>query len=109
TDQAHRLGSLVVNPGGPGGSGYLLPLQLVIQNTASAKLNDRYDLIGFDPRGVGYSTKVNCPELTGGGQPPPGPISEQEARQAYDSQVTANNACARRAAAFLRQLTSPNV
>jgi pimeloyl-ACP methyl ester carboxylesterase len=109
TDQAHRLGSLAVNPGGPGSSGYLLPLQLVIQDTTSAKLNNRYDLIGFDPRGVGYSTKVVCPELAGGGQPAAGPITEQEARQAYSHEVTANKGCAQHDTPFLAQLTTPNV
>jgi hypothetical protein len=53
TDHAHRLGSLAMNPGGAGGSGYLLPIQIVMRNTANAQLNDHYDLIGFDPRGVG--------------------------------------------------------
>lgn len=58
TDQAHRLGSLALNPGGPGGSGYLMPIEVVRKG---AELNRRYDLIGFDPRGVGHSTKVECP------------------------------------------------
>jgi hypothetical protein len=57
TDPRRRLGSLAVNPGGPGGSGYLMPIELVMTDT---ELNGRYDLIGFDPRGVGYSTKSNC-------------------------------------------------
>ncbi|MCX4749826.1 alpha/beta hydrolase [Kitasatospora sp. NBC_01287] len=56
--QGQRLGSLFFNPGGPGGSGidYL-------SNTAVSQfktLNQRYDLVGFDPRGVGRSTAVHC-------------------------------------------------
>jgi hypothetical protein len=32
-DQAHRLGSLAFNPGGPGDSGYLMPIRVMLQNT----------------------------------------------------------------------------
>jgi pimeloyl-ACP methyl ester carboxylesterase len=58
TDPATRIGSLVVNPGGPGGSGietvHFLTEQLPDELTA------RFDLVGFDPRGVGDSTAVDC-------------------------------------------------
>ncbi|GAA3510563.1 pimeloyl-ACP methyl ester carboxylesterase [Streptosporangium album] len=73
-DRARRLGSIALNPGGPGGSGYLMPIDTTMRNKAAARLNDRYDLIGFDPRGVGYSTKIDClPSGPGGGEPGPGP------------------------------------
>jgi pimeloyl-ACP methyl ester carboxylesterase len=57
-DQANRIGSLFLNPGGPGGSGYRLPTigQLIFQPTVL----DRFDLIGFDPRGVRRSTPLRC-------------------------------------------------
>jgi hypothetical protein len=64
TDAKHSLGDLVVNPGGPGTSGYLMPIQLVTSNNQVAKLDDHYNLIGFDPRGVGYSARVSCPSLS---------------------------------------------
>ncbi|MGN6324418.1 alpha/beta hydrolase [Pseudolysinimonas sp.] len=54
-----RLGSLLINPGGPGGSGYDFVAQsadYVVTPTVLA----RYDVIGFDPRGVGRSTPVVC-------------------------------------------------
>lgn len=54
-----RRGVLLVNPGGPGGSGLPMPLQLAALG-APASLLDRYDLIGFDPRGVGHSSPVYC-------------------------------------------------
>jgi pimeloyl-ACP methyl ester carboxylesterase len=109
TDPAHRLGSLAVNPGGPGDSGYLMPTRLIMQSPTNARLNQRYDMIGFDPRGVGYSTKVDCPELARGTTPPPGPPTEKAARQAYARQVAANQACAKHDPAFLSQLTTANV
>ena len=57
TDQAHRLGSLVVNPGGPGGSGISYATS---GDVADASVLARYDLVGFDPRGVGASDPVEC-------------------------------------------------
>ncbi|WP_137723748.1 alpha/beta hydrolase [Prescottella subtropica] len=51
-----RIGSLLVNPGGPGASG--LALASIADGTDVA---ERFDVIGFDPRGVGASTpQVRC-------------------------------------------------
>lgn len=52
-----RLGSLVFNFGGPGGSGVDI-LPRAAQDYAA--LNTRYDLVSFDPRGVGRSAPVTC-------------------------------------------------
>ncbi|WP_375430214.1 alpha/beta fold hydrolase [uncultured Friedmanniella sp.] len=53
-----RIGTLFLNPGGPGGSG----VDLVQEAPAflSRTLLDRFDLVGFDPRGVGSSDAVRC-------------------------------------------------
>jgi pimeloyl-ACP methyl ester carboxylesterase len=60
TDQANRIGSVLTNPGGPGASG----IQFLQGEAASmTNLNRRFDLIGFDPRGIGQSAPVRC--LTG--------------------------------------------
>ena len=56
--QSQRIGSLLVNPGGPGGSGVNLATGLV--GALSQQILDRFDLVGFDPRGVGLSDPVNC-------------------------------------------------
>ena len=53
-----RLGSLLINPGGPGGSGLTFTSNFL--SFAGAPLLDRYDIVGFDPRGVGESTPINC-------------------------------------------------
>lgn len=55
SDPARRQGVLLLNPGGPGGDGLLMPS--FFRNDAVAK---PFDLIGFDPRGVGRSTQLNC-------------------------------------------------
>src|SRR5690625_4809200 len=52
------VGSLFVNPGGPGGSG--IQLAEAAQVMFSADLLDGYDIVGFDPRGVGQSSAVDC-------------------------------------------------
>ncbi len=61
--QTDRIGSLLVNPGGPGGSGADAALSLAL--SLPEDVLRRFDLVGFDPRGVGLSTAVECipPEL----------------------------------------------
>nr|WP_234435489.1 alpha/beta fold hydrolase [Streptomyces sp. NRRL B-24051] len=54
-----RRGVLMLNPGGPGGSGLALSALLVAQGLPSS-VTDRYDLIGMDTRGIGHSTPVSC-------------------------------------------------
>ncbi|NEK87774.1 alpha/beta hydrolase [Blastococcus saxobsidens] len=56
--QTDRIGSLVVNPGGPGGSGADAALGLAL--TLPEDVLRRFDIVGFDPRGVGLSTPVEC-------------------------------------------------
>ncbi|MBB2744966.1 UNVERIFIED_ORG: pimeloyl-ACP methyl ester carboxylesterase [Microbispora rosea subsp. rosea] len=58
TDSAARVGSLVINPGGPGGSGVDAVLEQRL--TFSAEISRRFDLVGFDPRGVARSHPVVC-------------------------------------------------
>ena len=57
-DPGGRIGSLVVNPGGPGvpGTSYAAQAEQVFR----APLLDRFDIVGFDPRGTGDSEPVDC-------------------------------------------------
>ncbi|MFB7670004.1 alpha/beta hydrolase [Kitasatospora purpeofusca] len=57
TDGQPRIGSLIYNFGGPGGSG-VATLPALAKDYAD--LNARYDLVSFDPRGVGNSAGVRC-------------------------------------------------
>jgi len=79
TKPSKRIGSLVVNPGGPGGSGVFY--------AAGAQFNDPvravYDIVGFDPRGVGTSAPVKClnnREMDAflGGDPTPDNVTEEQ-------------------------------
>jgi pimeloyl-ACP methyl ester carboxylesterase len=65
TDPTHRIGSLITNPGGPGGSG----VEFVKQNYPATsgqpshfgpQLRAEFDIVGFDPRGVGASAPITC-------------------------------------------------
>ncbi|MFC7341949.1 alpha/beta hydrolase [Saccharopolyspora griseoalba] len=62
-DQERKIGSLTVNPGGPGASGMSAAASLS-QALDQTELGQRFDLVGFDPRGVAASEPaVRC--LTG--------------------------------------------
>jgi pimeloyl-ACP methyl ester carboxylesterase len=56
--QHDRIGSLVVNPGGPGGSG--VDLAAYLSEQLPGDILERFDIIGFDPRGVSRSDPVKC-------------------------------------------------
>ncbi|MCU1354941.1 MAG: Alpha/beta hydrolase family protein, partial [Acidimicrobiales bacterium] len=55
-DQAHKIGSLLMNPGGPGASA----IDLIESVPLPTALTDRFDIVGFDPRGVGRSHPLQC-------------------------------------------------
>ncbi len=57
-DPGDRLGSLVVNPGGPGAPGTEYAAQAA--QVFRQPLLDRFDIVGFDPRGTGSSDPVDC-------------------------------------------------
>lgn len=55
-----RIGSLLMNPGGPGGPGMSMAAAGAT-TLADSSLTERFDLVGFDPRGVGASTPaIDC-------------------------------------------------
>ncbi|MGV4981121.1 alpha/beta hydrolase [Streptomyces sp. NRAIS4] len=53
-----RHGAILFNPGGPGGEGLDMPVMM--KDAMPQKVREQYDLIGFDPRGVGRSSPVTC-------------------------------------------------
>jgi pimeloyl-ACP methyl ester carboxylesterase len=59
TDPARRLGVLVVDPGGPGGSA----VQFALSGFFSPELRARFDIIGIDSRGSGNSMAIRCADL----------------------------------------------
>ncbi|MFI9448967.1 alpha/beta hydrolase [Amycolatopsis sp. NPDC052450] len=65
TDPARRVGSLLTNPGGPGGAGVTVLKYggrgFALDRPELAEVRQRFDVIGFDPRGVGESRPaISC-------------------------------------------------
>ncbi|MET9625847.1 alpha/beta fold hydrolase [Lentzea sp. NPDC006480] len=92
TDQKKRRGVLLLNPGGPGNQGVSLPYDLT--KTKFAELNTDHDLIGFDPRAVGFSGGVGC-EATpeDGPEPDPQASPSERFRQDYERNARTNARC----------------
>ncbi|HEY3095261.1 MAG TPA: alpha/beta hydrolase [Acidimicrobiia bacterium] len=58
TDRKHRIGSLLMNPGGPGAPG--AEFVRSIESVLPDEIRKRFDVIGFDPRGSGETHPVKC-------------------------------------------------
>ncbi|GAC1316617.1 MAG: alpha/beta hydrolase [Acidimicrobiales bacterium] len=90
SNPAMRIGSLVVNPGGPGESGLLnFDKDLSVLPTGMLA---RFDVVGFDPRGIGKSSPIHCPAGGAASGPAPDPVPQTAA--ARDALVAADRAYA---------------
>ena len=58
SDPSRRIGSLFFNPGGPGGSG--VDFILSAATAFPEDMRAHFDMVGFDPRGIGRSTALRC-------------------------------------------------
>lgn len=66
-DPEDHQGSLVLNPGGPGGSG----LDMLAWELFTSDIRDAFDLVSFDPRGIGASAPITCGEGLAEGEDSP--------------------------------------
>lgn len=57
-NSSQRIGSLLVNPGGPGASA--IDFMRIWARIVSPDIRNRFDIVAFDPRGVGESTPIDC-------------------------------------------------
>ncbi|UXY21138.1 alpha/beta hydrolase [Streptomyces cynarae] len=108
TGQGRHLGSLLVNPGGPGGSavGYLEQYAGV---GYPAEVRARYDMVAVDPRGVAHSEPVECldgPRMDAYAQTDITPDSPAETRRLVDAYKRFAEGCGRHSAALLRHVST---
>ncbi|AZP21011.1 alpha/beta hydrolase [Streptomyces aquilus] len=104
-----RQGSLVYNPGGPGGSGMYFPLMGYLPEWK--RLAAAYDLVGYAPRGVGRSAPLSCEDpkhFLKAPSPAPTHPSESYKRERIAEAKAYARGCARRAGSALRHYTSLN-
>jgi pimeloyl-ACP methyl ester carboxylesterase len=112
TDPAHKIGSLFLNPGGPGGSGVEFARDVAPYLYGGA-IQSRFDIVGFDPRGVERSSPIRCfdsPSEWSPAMPRFGyPITaEQEARTQLADQYLAD-ACKAHASAIMDHMATADV
>ncbi|WSQ12441.1 alpha/beta hydrolase [Streptomyces sp. NBC_01231] len=102
-------GSLVFNPGGPGGSGMYFPLIGALPEWK--RLAAAYDLVGYAPRGVGRSAHLSCEDpktfLKAPTQAPTHPSEAYKKERIAQAKAYARG-CAQRAGDALRHYTSLN-
>jgi pimeloyl-ACP methyl ester carboxylesterase len=113
TDPAHRIGSVFFNPGGPGAPGVAtLPL---LYGQFPAAVRARFDVVSFDPRGIGQSTELQCFDTIGqeqqllSGAPAGYPIGAAQQRAWENTYATFDKACAAHAGPLLAHDTTAEV
>ncbi|QFZ20167.1 alpha/beta fold hydrolase [Saccharothrix syringae] len=99
---AKRRGVLLLNPGGPGGAGLDMP-----EFFAGNRIAETYDLIGFDPRGVGESSPLECEASPEIGTLTSRPTDAQFADWTATARA-AEAACARAAGGIRPYVNTPN-
>jgi alpha/beta hydrolase fold. len=110
TDPKARIGSLIVNPGGPGASGVDFVRQSADAHLFPAALRKHFDIVGFDPRGVNSSTAIRCIDnLDERAAIDPSPDNAAELKALVDSARHYAEACAKRNDALLPYLSTDAV
>ncbi len=108
--RSHRIGQLVVNPGGPGGSAVDYAASGSLQ--FGPTLTRYFDIVGMDPRGVGRSDPVTCADTAGLDayvSADSGPDNPREVAT-YDRVTrTLGQGCARRSGALVRHVSTVEV
>ncbi|WP_407548246.1 alpha/beta hydrolase [Streptomyces sp. Pv4-95] len=106
-----RQGSLLYNPGGPGGSGMKFPTRITTKSALWAKTAKAYDFVGFDPRGVGHSAPISCEDPQEFVKAPKAdPVPDSEADKTAQRKLAKEYAdgCAERSGDLLPYMTTPN-
>jgi pimeloyl-ACP methyl ester carboxylesterase len=112
TDPAHRIGSLFVNPGGPGGSGFQEVLDAG-QQLFTPEVRAHFDIVGFDPRGMWRSSALRCfgsdrqwgPLFL----PISFPITPAEEQEWMGADLFLDSSCAQRGGSIASHMSTANV
>ena len=111
-DPSHRLGVLFVNPGGPGEPAVDLAGSSGLSASIPQAVLDRFDVISWDPRGIGLSHGLTCPDAATTGQiesldpDPRTPSAIGAYRTAFDAVASQCQATARDILAYLSEANS---
>ncbi|HEV7627850.1 MAG TPA: alpha/beta fold hydrolase, partial [Streptomyces sp.] len=109
--KSDRQGSLLYNPGGPGGSGLRFPARITDKNPLWTKTAKAYDFVGFDPRGVGHSAPISCMDPQEFVKAPKqDPVPDDEADKNAQRKLAKEYAdgCKERSGDLLPHMTTPN-
>jgi pimeloyl-ACP methyl ester carboxylesterase len=111
-DPAHKLGSVFLNPGGPGGSGVDL-VRDAGRSLFTEQVRARFDLVGFDPRGIIRSTPLRCYDtldqaIADAFAPFPFPVTRKEERTWVRFDRNLARACAARGGPILNHMATAN-
>jgi pimeloyl-ACP methyl ester carboxylesterase len=111
-DKAGRIGSLFLNPGGPGGSG--VDFVTAAEIFFSPEILARFDIIGFDPRGIGRSEPLTCfaseqEAVEFVAFQPPFPLTEKEEQDYVTAQEAYAKGCATLGGRILQHMSTGNV
>ncbi|WP_406296013.1 alpha/beta hydrolase [Embleya sp. NBC_00888] len=104
-----RLGTIVVNPGGPGGGG--MWLADLVGRALPERVRQSYDIVGVDPRGNHHSDPISCvdPSFDRAPKPDPVPVTAQDEQRLVERARDYARGCAERAGDLLPHLgTSEN-
>jgi len=107
TDPAKRIGSLLIDPGGPGGSG--VNFAFGADRYFSPEISQKFDIIGFDPRGVARSNPILCSGDLVQKAPQTAPVTsaEYDRLQAYNKEL--RDDCRKRSGAIYDHASTDDV
>ncbi|MFJ9448071.1 alpha/beta fold hydrolase [Kitasatospora sp. NPDC101235] len=100
-----RHGVLLMNPGGPGVQGLTMPVEM--EPLLAPEVRERFDLIGFDPRGAGKSSPITC-DLTADERSNPHPYTAKTFARDVDRARTVADKCRAKAGDVLPHITTRN-